>query len=431
MPFFLFASGAYFWHNEHMKMTNLFTKTRKEAPADEVSKNAQLLIRAGFIYKEMAGVYVMLPLGLRVLQNIISIIRTEINKLGGQEMFLTGLQQKSVWESTGRWNDAVVDIWFKTKLKNGTDIGLSTTHEEPLTNLMTQYINSYKDLPVYTYQFQTKFRNETRAKSGIMRTREFIMKDLYSFSRTKEEHDDFYERVRIAYVNIFNNLGLGDKTLYTYASGGSFAKYSHEFQTITDAGEDIVYFDKQKNIAYNDEIIEEIMLEEKKTKADYTEYKTSEIGNIFSLGTKFSDAFNLNYKDEDGNDQKVIMGSYGIGPARAMGIIVETLSDPKGIVWPKSIAPFPVHICCFGNDEEVLSATKKLTDILNSEGIEYLYDDRDVGVGEKLNDADLIGVPVRVVISKKSLEKGGYAVKERTGENEEIKSIDEIIAMVK
>ena len=240
-----------------MYQSKLFTKTRKEAPKDEVSKNAQLLIKGGFINKEMAGVYSYLPLGLRVLNKVNNIIRDEMNKIGGQEIFLTSLQEKETWEKTNRWSDDVLDIWFKTKLKNNTELGLAFTHEEPLTKLMENHVRSYKDLPVYPYQIQTKFRNETRAKSGIMRCREFLMKDMYSFSKDIAEHEAFYEKAKIAYLNIFNRVGLGDKTYVTFASGGSFSKYSHEFQTLAENGEDTIYLCEKCQVAVNNEIIEE------------------------------------------------------------------------------------------------------------------------------------------------------------------------------
>ena len=390
---------------ESMRQSQLFTKTRREAPTDEVSKNAQLLIRGGYIYKEMAGVYVFLPLGLRVLTRVMQLIREEMNAIGGQELFMSSLQDKAVWEKTDRWNDAVVDNWFKTKLKNETEVGLGFTHEEPLTNLMKEYVRSFRDLPFSTYQFQNKFRNETRAKSGIMRGREFIMKDLYSFSRDAAEHDAFYEKAKQAYVNVFERAGLGDVTYVTFASGGTFSKYSHEFQTLTDAGEDIVYVHKEKNIAinkevYNDEVLKDLGV----TKEELVEEKAVEVGNIFSLGTKFSDAFDLNYVDEKGENKKVVMGSYGIGPARLMGTIVEVLSDEKGIVWPESVAPFRYHLVSLAPDDE---AVKKLGDdlydTLTAKGIEVLYDDRvSISAGEKIADSDLLGIPTRIVVSKKT-----------------------------
>jgi prolyl-tRNA synthetase len=399
-----------------MRQSQLFTKTRKEAPKDEVAKNAQLLIRAGYIYKEMAGAYVYLPLGLRVLNNIVEVIRQEMNAIGGQEMSLTALQDKKVWEKTGRWSDDVVDNWFKTKLKSGSDVGLGFTHEEPLTNLMKNYIGSYRDLPRYAYQFQTKFRNEERAKSGIMRGREFLMKDLYSFSRDQKEHEVFYEKAKQAYIKVFERLGLGDRTFVTFASGGSFSKYSHEFQTVTDAGEDLIYVDEKKKIAVNKEVLnDEVLKDLGVKKEDLKEMKAVEVGNIFSLGTRFSDAFELSYVAEDGMKKPVVMGSYGIGPGRVMGTIVETLSDENGIVWPEEVAPFKAHLIVVDSKEgdAARKEADRLYNVLVENGVEVLYDDRDARPGEKFADADLMGMPLRVIVSDKTLAAGGYEVKER------------------
>ena len=415
-----------------MLQTQLFTKARKDSPKDETSKNADLLIRAGFIHKEMAGVYSFLPLGQIVLQNIISIIREEMNTLGGQELQLASLQRKETWEKTDRWDDAKVDNWFKTKLKNDTELGLGFTHEEPLTALVKDHVSSYRDLPFYTYQFQTKFRNETRAKSGIMRTREFIMKDLYSFSRTKEEHDEFYEKSKVAYKNVFDRVGLGDTTYLTFASGGSFAKYSHEFQTITDAGEDVIYISKEKGIAINKEVYtDEVLSDLGLNKEDLEEEKAVEAGNIFSLGTKFSDAENLTFKDESGEEQKVVMGSYGIGPARIMGTVVETLSDENGIVWPENISPFKIHLISLGDDTEVSVEAKKVYDALTQAGITVLWDDRDIRPGQKFAESDLMGIPTRIVISKKTIEENILEIKNRkTGDVRKI-SLEDVLTELK
>jgi prolyl-tRNA synthetase len=408
-----------------MRQSLLFTKTRKDAPKDEISKNAQLLIRAGFIHKEMAGVYSYLPLGLRVMNKIIGIIREEMNAIGGQELSLTALQDKNIWEKSGRWSDEVLDVWFKTALKNGTELGLGTTHEEELTNLMKDYINSYRDLPIYAYQFQTKFRNEIRAKSGIMRCREFLMKDLYSFSRDQKSHDDYYEKVKQAYINIYNRVGLGDKTYVTFSSGGTFSKYSHEFQTITDAGEDSIFIDENKKIAVNKEVLNDEVLKDLGIKrSDLIEKKAVEVGNIFNLGTKFSDALDLTYSDEKDAKQKVIMGSYGIGPGRVMGTIAEVLSDDKGLVWPESVAPFAIHLISIEDKAgKVKIEADKLYDRLIKKGVEVLYDDRDARPGEKFADNDLIGIPKRIVISEKTIATDSVEVKDRiTGNTEIIKN---------
>lgn len=407
-----------------MLQSKLFTKTRKEAPADEVSKNAQLLIRAGFIHKEMAGVYSFLPLGLRTLNKIIEVIREEMNEIGGQEMAMTALQSKELWEKTDRWDDAKVDNWFKTKLKNGSDVGLGITHEEPLTQIMTEHVSSYRDLPIYPYQFQTKFRNETRAKSGIMRGREFLMKDLYSFSKDETEHALFYEKAKTAYKNIFERVGLGVLTYRTFASGGIFSEFSDEFQTVSEAGEDTIYIDETSGVAvnkevYTDEVLSRVGLDKKKL----VEKKAIEVGNIFSLGTRFSDSLGLTYLSEKGEKVPVVMGSYGIGPGRLMGTIVEVLADEKGIIWPSAVAPFDVHLIAVGQSEAVRSATATLYADLMAEGLDVLLDDRDLRPGEKFVDSDLIGIPKRIVVSEKTLTLGMYELKDRkTGEVSMIQS---------
>ena len=416
-----------------MRQSSLFTKTRREAPKDEVSKNAQLLIRAGYVHKEMAGVYDLLPLGLRTFDKIVSIVREEMNKIGGQEMHLSALQDKEVWEKTDRWSDEKVDSWFKTTLKSGAELGLGFTHEEPMTNLMRGQINSYKDLPVYPYQFQTKFRNETRAKSGLMRTREFVMKDLYSFSKDQKEHDSFYNKAAEAYKRVFERVGLGHKTYMTYASGGSFSKYSHEFQTESEAGEDIIYVDEQKMLAINKEIYEEPGVFEALgvKKEDLREAKSIEVGNIFTLGTRFSEALGLTYKNEEGTDIPVFMGSYGIGPARLMATVAELMSDAKGLVWPEAVAPFAVHLVSLANDnQDVVAEADELYREMTEAGVEVLYDDTDRRAGEKFADSDLIGIPLRVVISEKTLAAGKFECVERASGATHHKSLSELISML-
>ncbi len=385
----------------------LFTKTRREAPSDEQSKNAVLLIRAGYIHKEIAGVYSYLPLGLRVLNNIIGIIREEMNTLGGQEVFLTTLQDPNKWKTSGRWDDDVIDIWFKTKLKNGGPLGLANTHEEAITSLMSEHIASYKDLPRYVYQFQNKFRNETRAKSGIMRTREFIMKDLYSFSADKAQHEEFYERATQAYERIFSRVDIGERTYRTFASGGSFSKYSHEFQTLCDAGEDTIFFDKEKKLAINKEVYndEDVYKTAGVHKENLNEARAAEVGNIFNLGTKFSEVLGLHYTNERGEQVPVYMGSYGIGPARLMGVIAEIFSDDKGLVWPEAIAPFDVHLVSLaGNNERIREYADLLYEEMVTKGISVLYDDRNVRAGEKFTDSDLLGIPRRIIIGKDAVD---------------------------
>lgn len=414
-----------------MRQSKLFTKTRREAPADEVSKNAQLLIRAGFIHKEMAGAYDLLPLGLRVIEKIRGIIREEMNAIGGQELHMTTLQSPEVWEKTGRFDDTVMDNWFKTKLTNGTELGIANTHEEPITAMLTHHINSYKDLPAYVYQFQTKFRNELRAKSGIMRAREFLMKDFYSFDRSEEEFKEFYEKAADAYARVFARAGLGAVTYRTVAAGGSFTGgFTDEFQTVSDAGEDIIYVDKEKGIAINKEVYtDETIAQYALDKASMVEEKSIEVGNIFPLGMKYTDALGLTVKDENGEAQQVYMGSYGIGLGRLMGTVVEVLSDEKGIVWPASIAPFGVHLISMtSNDDVVVAYADALYDELATAGVEVLYDDRGARAGEKLADADLIGIPTRILIGKDTIASGTVEVVDRA--SGEVKKVtrDELLA---
>lgn len=415
-----------------MKQSQLFTKTKKESPADEVSLNAELLIKAGFINKEMAGVYSYLPLGLRVIKKIENIIREEMEAIGGQEVTLTALQEKDTWEPTNQWSDDQVDVWFKTKLKNETELGLAVTHEAAITRMMTSFVQSYRDLPKYVYQFQTKFRNEVRAKSGIMRCREFVMKDLYSFCKDEEEHNLFYEKSKEAYKNIFKRAGIGHLTYITFASGGMFSKFSHEFQTITSTGEDTIYVDENKGIAINKEVYnDEVLLSLGIKKEDLVENKAVEVGNIFTLSTRFSDALGLKYKTETGEEKSVFMGSYGIGPGRLMGTVVEVLSDDKGIIWPESIAPFKVHLLMLGGDENIKTEAEKLYGELKEKGIEVFFDDRvDTSAGEKFADSDLIGIPYRVVVSKRSLADGGFEIKKRTEANGKIVSFDDLINLL-
>lgn len=376
------------------------------------------MIQAGYINKEMAGVYDFLPLGLMVRKKIEDIIREEMNAVGGQEVNLTALQEQTPWLSTERWNDEIIDVWFKTELKNGTEVGLATTHEEPLTKLLIQHLNSYRDFPVAIYQIQTKFRNELRAKSGILRGREFLMKDLYSFSRTKEEHDDFYEQMADSYRRIFARVGIGQQTFYTYASGGSFSSASHEFQTVTQAGEDTILIADSEDLAINKEMEnEETLAKFGLADSDLREETSVEVGNIFPLGTKFSKPLGLTFADKEGNEQPVVMGSYGIGIGRLMGAIVEVMADDDGLVWPKSVAPFAVHLLVLSEDEVVMTEAKEVYKTLTEAGVEVLLDDRSVHPGEKFADSDLLGIPTRVIVSEKTMERGALEVVERkTGE---------------
>ncbi|MFA6416004.1 MAG: aminoacyl--tRNA ligase-related protein [Candidatus Paceibacterota bacterium] len=414
-----------------MLQSKLFTKTRREDPKDEVAKNARLLIRAGFIHKEAAGIYSLLPLGLRTINKINQIVREEMNALGANELQMTALQNPEIWQKTDRWSGDKMDVWFKTALNGGGELGLGFTHEEAITTIASDHVNSYKDLPFSAYQIQTKFRNEARAKSGIMRGREFLMKDLYSFHTSEADLEVFYEKATQAYKNIFTRLGIGDKTFLTFATGGSFSEFSHEFQTICEVGEDTIYVDRAKGIAvnqevYNDEVLAKLDLEKSKLE----EAKAVEIGNIFKLGTRFSEPLGLTYLDEKGERQPVVMGCYGFGPSRAMGLLTEVLADDQGLVWPLSVAPFALHLISLNENEKALELYKTLT----AKGIEVLLDDREASAGAKFADADLLGMPYRVIVSAKGLAENQYEIKNRaTGEvkmmptSEFVAWVDEIL----
>ncbi len=406
-----------------MKQSELFTKTLKKAPKDEESASARILIQAGFIDKLFAGVYTILPLGWQVLKKIENIIREEINSIGGQEIFMPALHPLENYKKTGRDK---LDILFYTELKNKMKLVLGQSHEEIITPLMKKYISSYKDLPKAVYQFQTKFRNELRAKSGIIRNREFLMKDLYSFHRDQKHLDKYYESVKRAYFKIFERCGLGKKTYYTYASGGTFSKYSHEFQTTIPAGEDLIYICQNCNLAINREIKDEIKKCPDCGGSNFEKKKAVEVGNIFKLGTKFSKSFNFRFTNKKGQRQDVVMGCYGIGLGRLMGVIAETYHDKKGLIWPSPVAPFIVHLLGFDKKAEETYQT------LKQNQIEVLYDDReDKSAGEKFADADLIGIPIRIVVSKKTLGKNSVELKKRNSKKIELVEINKLVKRLK
>lgn len=404
-----------------MRLSQTFVKTLRDAPKDETARSAKYLVRAGYVHKELAGVYDYLPLGLKTLKNIEQVIREELNKIGCVEMQLTALQNPALWEKSGRWSDQEVDIWFKTELAAGGELGLAPTHEEPITNLMKTYIKSYKDLPVYAYQFQTKFRNELRAKSGIMRTREFLMKDLYSFSADEKTHDEFYHKVEQAYKKIYERVGLGDCTYQTFASGGIFSKFSHEFQTLLPVGEDKVYYNADKSVVLNEEVLLPEVLEEFGVKREeLTVENAAEVGNIFTLKYKYSDPLDLKFTDRDGKEQTVFMGCYGIGVSRVMGVIAEKFADEKGLVWPEEIAPYKYYVVAIGEKglEQARKWEEKYPEMI-------LLDDREARPGEKFADFELMGIPYRIVISDKTLEKDSVEYTERKNGAEKLLTISE------
>lgn len=409
-----------------MRLSQNFTKTLKDAPADEVSKNAQLLIRAGYVYKVMAGVYAYTPLGLRVLEKIKQIVREEMNALNSQELIMSSLQRKETWLETGRWSDEVVDVWFKSKLQDGTDVGFGWTHEEPIIEMLRTYLKSYKDLPISVYQFQTKLRNELRAKSGIMRGREFVMKDMYSVHATKEALDAYYEKVIDAYKRCYERLGIGEDTYVTFASGGQFTKFSHEFQTVCDAGEDYIYLHRDKNIAINEEVIDEAIIELGIAREELERVKTAEVGNIFNFGTQKSEEMNLVFTGDDGREHYGYLGSYGIGITRVMGVVVEKFADDKGLVWPVNLAPARVYLVQIGGDESRVKADQ-LYEELMSQGIEVIYDDRDERPGAKFADSELMGIPYRVTVSDRNMVENKYEYTPRNTGETELLTHDELL----
>lgn len=402
-----------------MLQSKLFTKTAKEIPKEETSRSSQLLIKAGFIDKLSAGVYSFPPLGLRVLDKIEKIISDEMESIGGQRILMPGLVPKNNWEKTNRWEN--FDALFKLKSQGEAEYALGATHEEVVVSLVKKYVSSYKDLPLFVFQIQNKFRNELRVKSGILRTREFLMKDLYSFHATEKDLDDFYEKVKGSYIKIFKKIRISDKTYLTFASGGTFSKYSHEFQTITPAGEDTIYICPKCKVAINEELVEKEpkcwqcgkVLSEKK--------KSIEVGNIFKQKEKYTQPFDFKFTDKNGDKKLVMMGAYGIGLPRLMGAVTEIFNDDKGIIWPDSIAPFKFHLIPIENNRKVKKAADDLYQTLQKQKQEVIYDDRlDKSVGEKFVDCDLIGVPYRLVISEKTLKNNSVEVKERSKEKAEL-----------
>ena len=413
-----------------MLQSELFYKTLKEAPKTTEVVSHKLLLRGGFISQLSSGIYSFLPLGWRVMRKIEGIVREEMNRINGQEVFLPALHPKSFWEKTGRWG--TMDDLYKLYDLSGRGFVLGPTHEEIVTPLAKEFIFTYRDLPVYLYQIQTKFRQETRAKSGLLRGREFIMKDLYSFHINEEDLDNYYERVKAAYWRIFERTGLKEKTYLTFASGGSFSKYSHEFQTLTNSGEDIIYICQHCEQAINREIKDKTPRCPNCGRNKFKKAKAIETGNIFKLKTKFSQVFNLYYLDKDNKKKTIMMGCYGIGLGRLMATIVEINNDEKGIIWPEEVAPFQIHLIWIENDKKVISASEKLYKGLKTKKLDVLYDDRNgKSAGEKFAEADLLGIPIRIIVSKRTLEKNSVEIKKRGKEKSELVKISQLLKFLK
>mgnify|MGYP001158832685 CR=1 FL=1 len=408
-----------------MKATKLFFKTRKESPKDADSINANVLVRGDYVQKHMAGVYGLLPLGLKVYRKIENIVREGMNSIDGQEIMMNVLQPRELWDETGRFSE-ISEIMYQFKDKNGKDIGLAPTHEEQVTDIIRHHIKSYKDLPTSLYQIQVKFRNEPRAKSGLLRGREFMMKDMYSFHVDEKDFENYYKKVGEKYLDIFSKIGL--KTKYVAADGGIFSKYSHEFQVICPTGEDTIYYCDKCDFAENKEIAK-VKNDDKCPKCDgkIVEAKSIEVGNIFPLKNKFSSAMGAKYVDNNGSEKDLIMGCYGIGLTRALAAIVEVYFDQENnmMIWPESVAPFDVEIISLEKNKEAEELYEKIKD-----KIDILYDDRDVSAGEKFAEADLIGAPKRVIVSEKSLKSGGAELIDLKSGESQIVEIEEIASVL-
>ena len=404
-----------------MLQSQLFTKVARNFPKDEEAVNAKLLTRAGFVEKVSSGVYSFLPLGLRVLRKIEKIIRDEMEAVGGKEILMPVLHPKESWETTGRWK--VFDVLYKLKSREGKEFALGPTHEEIVVPLVAKFVNSYKDLPIYLYQIQDKFRDELRVKSGLLRGREFLMKDFYSFHNSEGDLDSFYEKMKKAYARVFSRVHLQTKVVKS--SGGTFSKYSHEFQVLTPVGEDAVFYCEKCDFAENKEIAE---VKEGSDCPDCGgKIKVSqgiEVGNIFKLGTKFSKDFELIYKDEKGKENLVWIGCYGIGVSRLMGAIVEIFHDEQGMIWPETVAPYASHLIELGEGK-----AKKLYEDLQKSGIDVLYDDRNMSHGEKLTEADIIGIPLRLVQSEKTGDK--VEVKRRDAKETKLLTSSQVTSLLK
>jgi len=413
-----------------MLQSKLFYKTTKNKTAGVESISHDLLVRAGYIDQLMAGVYSFLPLGFLVLKKIENIIRKNMVAIDGQELLLPALQPKENWVKTDRIN-IEKEIIFLLQGNGDKEYILGPTHEEVVTPLAKKVIFSYRDLPFYVFQIQNKLRDELRPKSGLLRVREFLMKDLYSFHANQADLDAYYEVAAKAYVKIFKEAGIGKITHRTLASGGSFSKYSDEFQTETLAGEDLIYICKKCGIAINKEIKPENAVCPKCQGAEFEEKKAVEVGNIFKMGTRFSAPFDLKFTDRDGTDKSVLMGCYGIGLGRLLGAIVEASHDDKGIIWPKSVAPFLVHVISLGNDKKTKTSAQKLYKSLQENDIEVLWDDREnKTAGEKFGESDLLGIPYRVIVSERTLEKGSVEIKERGKEKTKLVKIKDLVKSI-
>ena len=407
-----------------MKQSLLFNKTRKNISKDIVATSHKYLVRADFVEKTISGVYRFLPLGLKVLRNIENIIREEMVDLGSQEVFLPALQNKKLWEETDRWGNFDPPL-FKFKDIHGKEIALGPTHEEEITDIVRKRVSSYQDLPVSLFQIQNKFRNELRATGGLLRTREFIMKDLYSFHSNEEDLVNFYNKVKNSYFNIFKRCGL-DAVAVSADSGAIGGDYSSEFMAVTDVGEDTILVCNKCGYGAN---IEKIKDSKKCPECDnlLESKKAIELGHIFCLGTKYSKMMNANYKNKKGEEKPILMGCYGVGVSRLMATIIELKNDDRGIIWPKEVAPFQIHLICLDSEGKIKEESDRIYSQLKKDNFDVLYDDREnKSAGEKFIESDLIGIPIRIVVSEKTLKENSVGVKRREEEKEQLVKINNL-----
>jgi len=412
-----------------MRQSLLFNKTRKNISKDIVNTSHKYFVKADFVEKTISGVYRYLPLGLKVLRNIEKIIREDMVKIGGQEILLPTLQSKKLWQETNRWEDFDPPL-FKFKDIHDKEIALGPTHEEEITDMVRKRVSSYQDLPFSLFQIQNKFRNEVRATGGLLRTIEFVMKDLYSFHSTEKDLKDFYEKVKASYFNIFKKCGL-DTIAVNADSGTIGGDYSNEFMVVADVGEDTILVCDKCGYGANIEKIKDIR-KCPECGNDLESKKAIELGHIFCLGTKYSKMMKANYKNDKGVEKPILMGCYGIGVSRLMATIVELNNDEKGIVWPKEVAPFQAHLLCIGRDNQIKENADQLYLQLKKDGFDVLYDDREnKSAGEKFIDSDLIGIPIRIIVSGKTLEQNSVSIKNRDEKEEQLVKIDNLNKFLK
>lgn len=408
----------------HQLNSSTVVTTRSHAEAQH-SQNAALLSRAGYICQIAAGLHTLLPLGLRVLNKIEQIVREEMDALGAREFVSPIIYPKEIWDKTGRWES--IDVLYKLASRSGSELCIAATAEEVVATMARDQIHSYRDLPYAMYQIQNKCRDELRARSGLLRGREFRMKDLYSIHFEAADLDAFYESVCQAYMRIFTRCGIGERTVRTFASGGVFSRFSDEFQLICDSGEDTIFVKKDRSIAINAEVAKDT---EARAAAfggeepDLSEVRAIEVGNTFKLGTRYTDSFDVSVSDSSGVRRSLLMCSYGLGTTRLVGAIAEVCNDAKGLVWPHAVAPYDAHIVVLQAAANSQENVRGLAERLRKAGISALVDERaDISAGEKFADADLLGMPYQIIIGRRSDGKR-FEVKTRNTGFTEMVDID-------